>query len=441
MNRTSLGSRLVSSAARSPGRSSTGPEVCRRFTPISLAMMWASVVFPSPGGPNSSTWSRDSPRFLAASMKICNWPRIFSWPMYSSNCLGRRALSSASSCVDCGSGVIRRSVSIILHRRCEDALPASTAAALELLQQGPDLIGTGIHFFGQRKGKFLDAAAYDAGQLQDRGHEIFLAQRRIGEALAVGVGCILDGEAHLIVFLVPDILHAAAFFLDAGDILELAGKRQCRDHVRRNRVVDDLRLLAADVGMEVREQNIQLLGGKFARVEILPLRAQPAEIGEIVRDLRHDRLQQCFLGAPPLRVARIPVGSEVFFLAQPGEQTANGDQAFLLQVIVADRYRRGQVVQLDELLDLLLLVGVLVSGRSEEHTSELQSPDHLVCRLLLEKKKQIRRTVVESANAERGEVYRPARLRNAVPANAEREQGAAAEGTGRAVPAAPHLVN
>src|SRR5258708_23477623 len=26
------------------------------------------------------------------------------------------------------------------------------------------------------------------------------------------------------------------------------------------------------------------------------------------------------------------------------------------------------------------------SSRSEEHTSELQSPDHLVCRLLLEKK-------------------------------------------------------
>src|SRR5690348_17526315 len=28
------------------------------------------------------------------------------------------------------------------------------------------------------------------------------------------------------------------------------------------------------------------------------------------------------------------------------------------------------------------------SGRSEEHTSELQSPVHLVCRLLLEKKKK-----------------------------------------------------
>ncbi len=33
MNSTSRGCRLVSSAARSPGRSSTGPEVWRRFTP------------------------------------------------------------------------------------------------------------------------------------------------------------------------------------------------------------------------------------------------------------------------------------------------------------------------------------------------------------------------------------------------------------------------
>src|SRR5258708_18199404 len=36
-----------------------------------------------------------------------------------------------------------------------------------------------------------------------------------------------------------------------------------------------------------------------------------------------------------------------------------------------------------------LAIGCDVAGRerSEEHTSELQSPDHLVCRLLLEKKK------------------------------------------------------
>src|SRR5258708_26193830 len=34
----------------------------------------------------------------------------------------------------------------------------------------------------------------------------------------------------------------------------------------------------------------------------------------------------------------------------------------------------------------------LAQARSEEHTSELQSPDHLVCRLLLEKKKKINDT-------------------------------------------------
>src|SRR5258708_30736770 len=34
--------------------------------------------------------------------------------------------------------------------------------------------------------------------------------------------------------------------------------------------------------------------------------------------------------------------------------------------------------------------GGSVISRSEEHTSELQSPDHLVCRLLLEKKKFLR---------------------------------------------------
>src|SRR5258708_15940424 len=37
---------------------------------------------------------------------------------------------------------------------------------------------------------------------------------------------------------------------------------------------------------------------------------------------------------------------------------------------------------------LALILGASVKrNRSEEHTSELQSPDHLVCRLLLEKKK------------------------------------------------------
>src|SRR5258708_26082987 len=42
--------------------------------------------------------------------------------------------------------------------------------------------------------------------------------------------------------------------------------------------------------------------------------------------------------------------------------------------------------------------GFVVIERSEEHTSELQSPDHLVCRLLLEKKKIIPMRKRSSAN-------------------------------------------
>src|SRR5258708_8682071 len=39
-----------------------------------------------------------------------------------------------------------------------------------------------------------------------------------------------------------------------------------------------------------------------------------------------------------------------------------------------------------------------VQPRSEEHTSELQSPDHLVCRLLLEKKKKTKRRKYSSSS-------------------------------------------
>src|SRR5438552_6947451 len=50
-----------------------------------------------------------------------------------------------------------------------------------------------------------------------------------------------------------------------------------------------------------------------------------------------------------------------------------------LQSVVAELHRR---------LALRLAPAAAAMDRSEEHTSELQSPDHLVCRLLLEKKKK-----------------------------------------------------
>ena len=55
INSTSLGSKLVNIAAKSPAFSNTGPEVVRKLTFISLATILAKVVLPSPGGPKINT--------------------------------------------------------------------------------------------------------------------------------------------------------------------------------------------------------------------------------------------------------------------------------------------------------------------------------------------------------------------------------------------------
>src|SRR5438876_5311807 len=47
----------------------------------------------------------------------------------------------------------------------------------------------------------------------------------------------------------------------------------------------------------------------------------------------------------------------------------------------------------------------LPRGRSEEHTSELQSPVHLVCRLLLEKKKNRKRAQAEEVHLAHADFY------------------------------------
>src|SRR5207244_10541921 len=53
-----------------------------------------------------------------------------------------------------------------------------------------------------------------------------------------------------------------------------------------------------------------------------------------------------------------------------------------LSLVVLDQSRSDHTVRLEIAQQ---------QGRSEEHTSELQSPDHLVCRLLLEKKNRTQR--------------------------------------------------
>src|SRR5258708_16903036 len=49
--------------------------------------------------------------------------------------------------------------------------------------------------------------------------------------------------------------------------------------------------------------------------------------------------------------------------------------------------------------------------RSEEHTSELQSPDHLVCRLLLEKKKKLEKYYSYTHTTHRSELSSTTTLR------------------------------
>src|SRR5258708_24415139 len=56
----------------------------------------------------------------------------------------------------------------------------------------------------------------------------------------------------------------------------------------------------------------------------------------------------------------------------------------------SDRFRGQRKSMLDSVLGSFNSLHAQVgteSSRSEEHTSELQSPDHFVCRLLLEKNK------------------------------------------------------
>src|SRR3989442_8910741 len=66
------------------------------------------------------------------------------------------------------------------------------------------------------------------------------------------------------------------------------------------------------------------------------------------------------------------------------------DELNLFSGFPLDRVARSSVPdpQSEQSLDLIQREAQLQIGRSEEHTSELQSRPHLVCRLLLEKKKK-----------------------------------------------------
>src|SRR5258708_19049963 len=69
-----------------------------------------------------------------------------------------------------------------------------------------------------------------------------------------------------------------------------------------------------------------------------------------------------------------------------GQEHGEHGHAVAVPAGVGRLFVDGLVEQVDERLEEIF--ELRDEQRSEEHTSELQSPDHLVCRLLLEKKKR-----------------------------------------------------
>src|SRR5690625_6494851 len=78
------------------------------------------------------------------------------------------------------------------------------------------------------------------------------------------------------------------------------------------------------------------------------------------------------------------------FMARAGLRVMLVDKASFPRDKICGDAISGKSVDVLRRLELIdqILTAPQVKSRSEEHTSELQSRGHLVCRLLLEKKKQ-----------------------------------------------------
>src|SRR5690625_6829638 len=102
---------------------------------------------------------------------------------------------------------------------------------------------------------------------------------------------------------------------------------------------------------------------------VLPQPAQHIKAGYLRQvDVKQDESRQAVAGAGAVTAQEVIDSSG----------TVTYDHDFVIYVI-EPQCTKGQV-------DIVLVV--LDQERSEEHTSELQSRGHLVCRLLLEKKKK-----------------------------------------------------
>src|SRR3989441_6838577 len=93
-------------------------------------------------------------------------------------------------------------------------------------------------------------------------------------------------------------------------------------------------------------------------------------------------------GFPPVTLEDLYSGTNP---AQPVHLALANDAGSLFNLLYTNRFEEPTIAAVD--VDVEVLQGsqvAVVSSRSEEHTSELQSLAYLVCRLLLEKKKKKR---------------------------------------------------
>src|SRR2546427_9477587 len=83
----------------------------------------------------------------------------------------------------------------------------------------------------------------------------------------------------------------------------------------------------------------------------------------------------------------------LFRSVAPGQtdQRFRGDTVEMWVISVREARGVPDAAQGSAVAAAVVVAGVLVAERSEEHTSELQSQSNLVCRLLLEKKKKTTR--------------------------------------------------
>src|SRR2546426_1943215 len=124
-------------------------------------------------------------------------------------------------------------------------------------------------------------------------------------------------------------------------------------------------LLTGSSARKLRRGGVNLLGGRARTKYLHPL---------IARELRgrFDLTRAVQRGTLP----------SIYFSDDPQADLAAYAGSYLQQEIVAEGATRNVPA-----FSRFLRVAAHCNGRSEEHTSELQSPCNLVCRLLLEKKK------------------------------------------------------